>query len=1253
MSTAPAPSYDLLTPDPTSPAQIDLSKAIYKEDAIWGVGYKSMSFGVLSVRLLTWFDRNEGDYYAVRIKNLNAPAAFDYVRDFSDEYFLNVDKANLPEGEVQMFSRVLRTSGLESRTNTILVLIKQTLPGGNDLRWWEPWHSELKLSLEGLPEGSTIDKWAVDAGVWCLIEKYLNIRKNDTLTIMWGGQAFDYVVSPADAASSEPLRIEVPAAIIAKASQHGPLGVGFTVVDVVGNESGGKYKFSKPYMVRTQLKEGLYEPPILNVDSEPSSQVDFDTQHNAVFELKTFVPSYKPVPNPRHTITVVLTIMVKGTPDEIVRLQDVPDKNQKGETIKVPSDIIAKAAGGQILARVEVNDASGALLGMSGDAQIFVVGLPTNMPAPQVSPLEGTLIPLDTDAAVKIPDYQPHNAKWRETLVLQQGQAGGGGLYFADARQAGEQGGVRDLLKTELKKFENKGQFSIFYRVDNGMGLASSIRESDAVTAEIGVRVVDLPAPIIKYADGGNLDPKDVKRSVLLMSFPYIGATVGSTVFWSAVGVDPEASDSGSILIDASTEGPLLTELLVELAPVVMLNNIGGLVTFSYSVQKDATATTPGTFLRSELLSLTVGPRVELSLPEVLEADKVYQDQLHPKDVLKGCTVRVAYKSMRQDDDIIVRWTGEFGISFIEVAAKPNPATNSVDVVIPPDIIALAIRENGNNITVDYRFTRGHTSYLSQPLTIKLMLVTALPAPTLNKVESGVFQLLALGEEAEIEVPAWIMIQENQRKFLTIKGTLKDGSVLNEQIYLADKVTAGEVANGVHVLGPVEQLRNLKPDSILSLIYSVSFAQRNEADTGVPFGKREYHVQAIPSTLPAPAFDNKTGPTLNVFALTYVNGGNVVVAYPGMTTAQSISLELMLSDGTFVFTALDGQSSGRVNFALTPRFIAQCVGKTLTLRYKVTTGTNITWSDTQIVTVLTIPAENFPQALINKIADKGAVNLATFAFNPTLTLPTWILIFSGQRVWITLRSLGVAQLNVLANYLVTDTHVAKGLENIPVTRAWLEALAPHSTIMVEVAVALDGSEKQENAVAFKTTTYTVQGQLRVEQTYMYLNGVSIKEFPLARTGLDSIGNTQYRAPSGGAAGYTYTSNTPRVASVDAAGKVTGNVNGSAVITVTDKNSTKVSYVVVVSNVWRFLFHNTPQTGEDGLRWIWSIGETFMFDAALYDVNRCYANGWNFMDARWTSTYVTSENMTFFEASKGIYGRDKRGMYPVMCLQPVH
>ncbi|KRP61353.1 hypothetical protein [Pseudomonas trivialis] len=1260
MSTIPVP-YDTLQSDPYPDyPTVDLTTAKYPEKAVWGAGNSAMNFGKLSMVVEAWPDLSLGDYFDVHLNDPNTPAASATVAGMSNRYFLMVDKAQVPEGEVEVFSRVVRVgSQQESRSSTQLALFKQSLPGGYDLKVWEPWHSELKLSLEGLPEGSSINAGMVTKGVWCLIGKYANIRQNDKITIVWAGIYFDYIVSPADVSAAGPLRIQVPDDVINKGNQYGTVYVVFKVMDVVGNPSGGMHPYSKPYAVRAELDKDQYEPPIFCVNGKEALEVDLNTQSLSTFTLDPVLPRYTPKPDPLHMVTVCMRLSLPGQPDEILRLPAVPDMNKRGEPINIPVSFIAQAAGGQFGAWVEVHDANGTQLGKSSSVDVRVRGVPTRMPAPQVTPIEGTLLPFEADITVTIPDYQPHNADWIESLVLMQGSVGGGGLQHIETRQAGSQGSVFDLSKTDLKQFEYKGPFSIFYRTNDGLGLASSIRESDRVTAEIGFRMADLPEPIVKFAQDGNIDPKEIASSILFISFPYVGASPGSTVHWSAVGANAASSDSGSFVINTANEGPLLPSLWIAIKKQVLLGNVGGSIRFSYSVQKDATPTTPGKFLRSEVLKLTVGPKLVLARPTILEADKLLPGQLYADQVVNGATVRVSYKSMVVDDDIIVSWKGEFGISFVEIHTAADPKTNSVDVRIPPEIIALAMRQGGNSITVQYRFLRGQKVRESDPLVVRLSPVRSLPSPMLNSIDDKIFPLLALDHEAKITVDMWPFMRKDQRKFLTVTGTLTDGSKLQETLYTADKVTEDEVAEGVSVFAPVKRLRDLKEGTVLTIDFKVSFAELDDPNTGVSFGSRDYRVQAVSPTLPAPEFENKPGPVLSVDPLSYMQGAVVAVAYAGMTPTQQIDLEWIAPNATIATIASQhGDSSGRIEFAISPQIILQSTGRTISLRYKVTTSIDTIWSDPQVLTVGTILADNFPQALINKLADKGTLNQASYAGHAYLALPQWLGIAPGQNVWITLHSLGVAQLDVLKGYVVKAADVTNGLANILVSRAWLEKLANSSVITVEVLVTLDGSAKRENAVAFKPTTYKVVGQLRIDQNAMILSGVSIKNANWPRTGLSSIGNSASRVPSGGAGPYHYSSNNPRVASVDVSGYVIGHVNGSATVTVSDKNGSSTSYAVYVSNVYTIVLNDSLMSWATAKGWAASIGGFSIMDAAIYDVLRVNGAGAPIFSRQfWTASDPYGNGLAPFINNSPNVGavalRNINAPLPAACLVPLY
>ncbi|MGE1154122.1 hypothetical protein [Pseudomonas kitaguniensis] len=1083
MSTVPV-SYDDLPTEPYSAyPSVDLTKTKYPEKAVWGLGVKGI-FPNLVIVIEPWSELSINDYYAVHIKDLNNPAASDILKGVQSRYNLFVDGHKVPEGVNTMVARVVRAaSRQESRSQPVDVLFKTTLPGGYDQRTWEPWHSELKLSVEGLPEGEALTPDRVQAGLWCLIEKYANIRQNDRISLEYGGieagEEHDeiYTVSPADVARSGPIRIKIPDRLISGATKSGALYVRFKVVDVVGNASGGKYTYSKPYALLADVDPSLYPSPLFTVDGEEAIQVDLDIQSRSVFELLATVPRNVPAPNPRHTIVAVITILRENSPAETVRLPAVPDRNLRGETITVPKEIIALASQARFQVLIEVRDNSGKLVGKSGSTTVYVVGTAINMPAPKVSPIEGALIPRATDVTITIPTYQPHDPSKLETLVIEQGRAGGGGLLFTQSQFAGPQGGSRALVKDDLKQFEDQGLFSVYYRTDSGTGLPSAIRESDRLQAEIGNRVADLPKAILQRAISGNIDPADVKGTDALFSCPYARSMSGNVVHWTVIGVDADSSTSGHFTVNAATQGPGLPALLIAFDKKVLLGSVGGMISISYSVESVGASIKT---LRSEIANFTVGPAVKLGLPVILEADKVFQDQLHAKDVLNGATVQASVKTL-VGDEIIFRWAGEFGISTTEVRVRGNPNSTILQARIPPAIIALAIRETGNTITVDYRFTRGQITYRSEPLLVKLLLTTALPSPTLNNVSGAIFPLFALGKEARIKIPAWILIQAGQRKFLTIKGTLADGTNLEETLYSGDKVTADEVANGVSVLAPLAKLLALKEDSVLSLEASVSYAQIDDAITRVPFGKREYRVQTIPTTLPAPAFDSKVGAALTVAPLSYVQGASVTVAYAGMTTLQKIELQWIFPDGTKAGIAVQsGVSGGRVTFPISSQIIGQSVFKSIALRYRVTTGTQTVLSEIQLLTVETINVSKLPRALINNVANDGILNLQTISGDLTLALAVWPFIFLGQRVSVTLRSKLTSPLELLAFYPITAAEVKTGVANLAVPRQWLKTAS--ESIEVDVSVTFDGSETVSNAVVFPNTRYSVKQSVGVVGT---------------------------------------------------------------------------------------------------------------------------------------------------------------------------
>lgn len=892
-------------------------------------------------------------------------------------------------------------------------------------------------------------------------------------------------------------------------------------------------------------------------------------------------------------------VFPKSGPSTIVRLKPATDRNLGNETITVDYNLFTSLADGRFQIAFESHTAAGAALGVSTSYTVGVSGLAVSMPAVTASPFEAGLIPTGKGTTVTIPIYTPHDSSWIEKLILQPVV---GGEPFFQLQPAGPQGGTRQVTKETLKKFEGKGPFHIFYQTTDTTVKPSVVRESSRLEAEVGNRVEVLDAPIVQGANESNtnIDPAEVTESELLMTFPYTGTHSGDVLQWSVIGKGPEISATGSVIITDASEGEILPYIFFPVDRRVIDNDIDASISVSYSV---ASAGPPRKVLRSKVLNLTVGREVILHIPKVLEAGGL-QDQLNPKAVINSATVEVAVEQMRAEDQFFVEWKGSFGISSVTVQVPGNPKTNKVTATIPPEVISKGLRPEGNVITVQYSFTRGQFTYHSEVLTLTLLPLEGLPTPTIDGVDDGVLRLLQLTDKARTRVAPWDLSGINQFKWMSHVGTFADGTPFTDDTYNVDQVTAEDDAKGVFPPTPVDKLRQLKDLSTLTIRFWVNYAQIPDKDSALLFGVATYIVQAIPATLPASAFANKVGAKQSIYPLDYEKGGFVTVAFKEMAVGQKINLDWILPDGTLAaIAAQDGVAGGRVDFPISREIIAASVRKVITLRYKVTTGKNTVISETQELTVQTILTKYLPQVLISNIADSGKLDLNAFAADLLAALAAWRLSVKAQRVWCTLRSMGVTPLNVLDGYVISEAERTSGLLNIKVLRSWLAALPRNAMISVNCRVAFDGSNNKDVAVDFPVTMYTVIAKLTVDTSDMVLNGLSIK-IGWPRTGYESVGNTASRVAAGGWGKITYSSRNPAIASVNTNGLVVGNRWGDTIIDVKDVGGHTASYTVRVSNIYTLMVKEDQLTYPLIAPWIAGFTRGVSVDG-INDMQRVY------------------------------------------------
>ncbi len=1072
-----------LDPPPYPAESVSLRNTLYPEEADYGLGIRHVVPSV-NIYFEAWFERNVGDLISWYAGNPDRALASAEIEDVSPEinrHVLNISAQYLPEGTVDVFGRLKRiASDQVSRSITQKILIKTTRPGGDDRRVLEPWHSELVMRViyaatgEPIVDGDTIAD--PTGGFICLIVKYLNCRTNDKITVYLDGKAIIYIVSPADAAGAGPIRVLIDESIIRAATQLGSVQLFFTLEDLVGNGPEGRFPFSKPIELRSEMDETLLAPPAFMVALPPDTeglevtQVDLDTDSTSTFFVYAFVDRSRTTPRPLHQVKLTFEITpANGTP--WVKVFDlVNDTNLGRVRINVDKELINSLAGGMFRMSFQWLTSTGVLKGQSASTMVRVVGSEILMPPVISAQIESGLIEPTADLSAEMPTYQPNDPKWKETFSMRPVISAGGLAPYTESQLAGPQGGMRRVTMANLQRFIGQGYLEIGYSTDEGREGAPVIRKSKVLMAQVGARNPVLAPPIVKGAVDDNIDPAEMIDPELTIYLPYTGTVAGNVVAWSVVGQNQAGSASGTFPITATNAGNALPSVGIPVPRLVLDNNNENIISFTYSVTDPTTR--PPRILRSEVRYISVGKAVRLGIPRVTEASRL-QDQLNPKDLLKGATIEMDIRQSRDDDQIFAVWRGAFGISTIEVQVPGNSKATTVKAHIPPEVIAKAFRAGGNTITVSYYFTRGPFSYNSVPRDLQLLAPTGMPTPKINTYEQGALPVYAITGEANFNVNKWDSISANQYVWGTIKSTNADGTPYEKVVFNAHVLTAEEAANGISAPLSAQELKGLKDGSHLLLTFSVSYAQVPSIDTAIPFATRDYIIQTLPSTLPAPAFANKPGPTLSINPLTYETTASVTVAHPGMTAAQTINLSWGYPDSTnATIAAKNGLAVGRVDFPIPRDVLIASVGKTITLRYSSTSGTKVVWSDVQTLTVQTIPEADLPRPLLNKVANGGQQDLDNFTTS-TASLQAWPLSTVGQRVTMTVRCANVLPIKLLDDYPITANEVANGLVNIQVPNSWLSTVPNDGRLILEAAVATDSKFNSQTKVQFPITEYTV------------------------------------------------------------------------------------------------------------------------------------------------------------------------------------
>lgn len=191
---------------------------------------------------------------------------------------------------------------------------------------------------------------------------------------------------------------------------------------------------------------------------------------------------------------------------------------------------------------------------------------------------------------------------------------------------------------------------------------------------------------------------------------------------------------------------------------------------------------------------------------------------------------------------------------------------------------------------------------------------------------------------------------------------------------------------------------------------------------------------------------------------------------------------------------------------------------------------------------------------------------------------------------------GTAEPNIRVEVL--DDNISWGTAQVSISGTWTKPLA---------GLALGNHRFRARSMSSQLESipweFTVREDdpLVIDTSPMHLDGFTIWMSGGVRTGNESPGNTERRQPTGGVGPYTYSTSDFTTAEVDSSGKVRGRGWGEAIISVTDQESSVVTFSVIVTNVYMPAHSPYAHPHSEAMQVLESAGSRYKaFDQHAYD-----------------------------------------------------
>ncbi|AUM71224.1 hypothetical protein [Pseudomonas fluorescens] len=971
------------------------------------------------------------------------------------------------------------------------IYVKIERPGGQDQNGSAPGHSELIMEI---PE--EFELGGVDADtpfVPITIKGYPEIKEGDRIFLSWAGVYVEHPVTAeqAEDPDAHPIVITVDKATIDAGGDADELPVAFFVRDVVNNDS---EDWSAEARLAVNTGNSRLAPPL--VKETDNNVLDMDNLPDSD-TVTAQVVAY----GSDFAVGDEIEIRLKGTTadgeavDKTYPLVPIMSTN-KIVDIPLPSADVRPLVNTQVVFSFRLVKANGTDDLFSKGLFVRVIGEAQRLKAPIAKDaIAGTLDPALLHTIIQIP--------WDDSMAAGQvielqwfGTRANGSTYFPTLNPHPISNGEGQAklpidipVNGEHLRPIDGGTLELFYLLFRDTDARDIVRRESlhAELLSIGEPVAKLPKPVVEGEQDEILDPADKPLGTRLIVLQYDDQTSGDEVHYAWVG-SKSGVKSDYVTLNSLTDDD---DVPFDIAFNLIKENEGGTVKASYWVKHKAGGISP-----SEVLSMSIGPAMDLMAPSVKEATGTAPvQQLNPVAATAALTVVIPEYGIKPDDQVSVTWAGAPGEGSYTVPAQTLPTSREIS--IPVSVIAYNL---GKPVTVTYSVTRnGGDSPPSASLNLAVQ--TLAPGDLLNSKpkisqaenngEGPELDLNDLTDGGTVRIEGWPHIAVGQYVWLRLKGTKADGSNHDLTIWQPpSRVTSDEYdRNYLQVTAPYEYLKDLAEGSTLTVEFKVAFGWSSDEALAETFPLRTYTVRAV-LELFAPSVKEATGTAPNQQLNPVAAEDNLTVVIPdyGVQPGDQVSVTWTGTPGAGTYISPIQVLPTNREIAMPVSVIAYNLGKPVTVTYIVTRNNEPRPpSDALTLVLQAMPAEALEPSRprILQAAQNGndtELDMNGMSGDATVRIDSWPHVAHGQRVWIGVEGTKIDGSNYVKRWLGTGNWVSaewyrQGYGEVAIPYADLRGLRDGSTLKLTFKASFNQSTDENQATTFPPRAYTIRAAM--------------------------------------------------------------------------------------------------------------------------------------------------------------------------------